>query len=117
MGRLYADGKSKPLLTVIAESWVEDVTPRHGLEVDWLVNEHCETLVIEGHVDLSAAAEAMRRESSGFVFPTPRHAWMRYMNAPHSELDEGEDRSGWRGECRRADRGAEPVTIFVRGGR
>lgn len=114
MGRLYADGESKALMTVVAETWAADETVRDWLEVDWLVNEHCDTLVIEGHVDLSAAAEAMRRESSGVVFPTPRHAWMRYMKAPDGELDDGAGRFGWRGECRRIDRGAEPVTISVR---
>lgn len=113
MGRLYADGKSKPVTTVIAESWTDNVIARHGMEVDWLVNEHCETLVVEGHVDLVTAAEAMQRES-GNDFPAPRHAWMRYMQTPAGELDEGEDRSGWRGECQRGDKGAEPVTISVR---
>jgi hypothetical protein len=81
MGRLYAGGKSKPVMTVIAESWAENVIVRHGMEVDWLLNEHCETLVIEGRVDLSAAAEAMQRESSGHVFPALRHAWMRFTTA------------------------------------
>ena len=52
MGRLYADSKSKKQTTVIAGSWVDDVVARHGMEVDWLVNERCDTLVIEGHVDL-----------------------------------------------------------------
>lgn len=84
------------------------------MEVDWLVNERCDTLVIEGHVDLSAAAEAMRRESNGYAFPAPRHAWMRFMKAPEGELEEGENRFGWRGECKRGDRGAEAVTISVR---
>lgn len=84
------------------------------MEVDWLVNEHCDTLVIEGHVDLSVAAEAMKRESGGYVFPAPRHAWMRYMKAPEGELDEGEGPFGWRGECQSSDRGAKPVTIAVR---
>lgn len=114
MGRLYADGKSKKLTTVIAESWTNVVMARSEMEADWLVNEHCDTLVIEGHVDLSPAAEVMQRESSGHVFPAPRHAWMRYMKAPEGELEEGEDRFGWRGECQRGDRGAEPVTISVR---
>jgi hypothetical protein len=112
MGRLYADGRSKRLTTVIAESWVDDVISRHGMEVNWLVNERCDTLVIEGHVDLVAAAEAMRRESTGYEFPAPRHAWMRYMNAPEDEPVEAGH--GWRGECQRGDRGAEPVTIAVR---
>jgi hypothetical protein len=114
MGRLYTDGKSTPLTIVIAESWTDDVVVRHPMEVDWLVNERCDTLVIEGHVDISAAAEAMRRESSGHEFPAPRHAWMRYMKVPDGEFDEGENRFDWRGECKRSDRGAEAVTISVR---
>ncbi|MBN3785519.1 hypothetical protein [Burkholderia sp. Ac-20353] len=113
MARLYADGKSKKLIAVVTESWSYHVIARHGMEVDWLVNERCDMLVIEGYVDLEAAAEAMQREG-GNDFPAPRHAWMRYMRAPEGELDEGGDRNGWRGECQRGDRGAEPVTISVR---
>ncbi|UEP39760.1 hypothetical protein LL998_34030 (plasmid) [Burkholderia ambifaria] len=112
MGRLYADGKSKPLFTVVAESWSEDTTSRHGVEVDWLFNEHCVTLLIEGQVDLAGAAAAMQRESSGYEFPAPRHAWMRYMSAPEDEPVESG--YGWRGECQRGEKGAEPVTIAVR---
>jgi hypothetical protein len=114
MGRRHADCKSKPLLTIITESWAQDAKVRHAMEVDWLVNEHCDTLVIERHVDLSAAADAMKCESSGYVFPAPRNAWMRYMKAPVRELDDGEGRFGWRGECQVSDQGAEPVTISVR---
>lgn len=112
MGRLYADGKSKPLTMVIAESRTDDVVARPAMAVEWLVNERCDTLVIEGHVDLAAAAEAMQRESTGYEFPAPRHAWMRYMNAPEDEPVESG--YGWRGECLRGDKGAEPVTIAVR---
>ncbi len=88
--------------------------PKRDMEVDWLINERCETLVIEGHVDLAATDEVMKRESGGPSFPSLRHAWMRYMNAPKGELEEGEDRFGWRGECQSGDRGAEAVTISVR---
>jgi hypothetical protein len=49
------------------------------MKVAWHVNESTDTLVIEGHVDLGAAAAAMQRESSGYEFPAPCHAWMRYM--------------------------------------
>ncbi|CAB3754888.1 hypothetical protein LMG29542_02479 [Paraburkholderia humisilvae] len=82
------------------------------MAVDWLVNERCDTLVIEGHVELAAAVEAMQRESTGYEFPAPRHAWMRYMNAP--EYEPVESGYGWRGECQRGDKGAEAVTIAVR---
>ena len=113
MAPLYADGKSKKLTIVIAESWADHPIARHGMEVDWLVNEHCDTLLIEGHVDLVTAAQAMRAEG-GPGFPQPGHSWMRYMRAPEGELDDSEEPFGWRGECPRGARGAEPVTISVR---
>lgn len=112
MGRLYADGGARKRIAVVSEAPVSAVTVPRGLQIDWLVNEHCDTLVIEGHVDLAAAADAMQRESSGYEFPAPRHAWMRYMRAPEGEPVEAG--YGWRGECQRGDRGAEPVTIAVR---
>lgn len=112
MAPLYADGRSKMVATVVAESWIDDVPACPGMKVDWFVNEDCDTLVIEGHVDLSAADEAMQRESSGYDFPAPRHAWMRSTRAPDGEPIEAG--YGWRGECQRGDRGAEPVTISVR---
>ena len=108
---LYSHGKAVPLTSVVAE--VVDVPPvtSTGLSVDWLVSERCDTLLIEGHVDLAAATEAMSREG-GKDFPAPRHAWFRYMDAPEDEpVEPG---YGWRGECKRDDRGAEPVTISVR---
>ena len=110
MARLYADGGAKKRTPVVDESLSASVTLSSGLTVDWLVNERCDTLVIEGHVDLAVATDAMQRESKGF--PAPRHAWMRYMNAPEDEPVEAG--YGWRGECEHCDRGAEPVTISVR---
>ncbi|CAG4900295.1 hypothetical protein [Paraburkholderia gardini] len=95
---LYWQGKATPLTSVVAE--VIQVTPMTstGLAVDWLVNEQCDTLLIEGHVDLVAAAQAMHLEG-GDAFPAPRHAWFRYMNAPEDEpVEPGH---GWRGECTR----------------
>lgn len=110
MARLYADGGAKKRTAVVDESLTAPVTVSSRLTVDWLVNERCDTLLIEGHVDLAAATEAMQRESKGF--PAPRHAWMRYMNAPDDEPVESG--YGWRGECQHGDNGAEPVTISVR---
>lgn len=108
---LHWQGKAKKLLTAI-EVETAVVTSPSGVKVDWLVNEHCDTLFIEGHVDLDAAAEAIRLEG-GDRFPAPRHTYMRYMRAPDDEPVEPEDRFNWRGECRRGERGAEPVTISV----
>ncbi|MFP3637861.1 hypothetical protein [Paraburkholderia sp. SIMBA_054] len=109
---LYWQGKATKLTTFVPEA---DAPARPAaLAVDWLVNERCDTLVIEGHIDLAVASGAMQRESRGYKFPAPRHAWMRYMATPDGELDESEQRHGWRGECQRGDRGAEPVTIAVR---
>jgi hypothetical protein len=111
---LYWQGKATKLTSVVAEVAPAAVVTRSpGLNVDWLVNERCDTLVIEGHVDLAAAARAMHLEG-GTGFPEPRHAWMRYMNVPDGELDESDGRHEWRGECPRGAKGAEPVTISVR---
>ena len=110
MARLYADGGAKKRTAVVAESLTTPVTVSSGMAVDWLVNENCDTLVIEGHVDLAEATDAMQRESRDF--PAPRHAWMRYMDAPEDEPVESG--YGWRGECQRGDKDAEPVTISVR---
>ncbi|MBK5052943.1 hypothetical protein IQ289_31660 [Burkholderia sp. R-70006] len=113
MANLYWQGKARKLTSTVADVAPCIVTIPPGLNVDWLVNEHCDTLVIEGHVDLAVAAEAMRLEGS-IGFPAPRHAWMRDMTAPENEPLEAGDRYGWRGECERGARGAEPVTIAVR---
>lgn len=113
MANLYWQGKATKLTSAVAEFVPTVVTISPGLSVDWLVNEHCDTLVIEGHVDLELAAEAMRCDG-GHDFPQPRHAWMRYMAVPDGELVDSDDRSGWRGECQCGERGAEPVTISVR---
>ncbi|MEZ0605720.1 hypothetical protein ACAX43_26660 [Paraburkholderia sp. IW21] len=110
MARLYADGGAKKRTALAAKSLTAPVAVSSGMAVDWLVNENCDTLVIEGHVDLAAATDAMQRESGDF--PAPRHAWMRYMGAPEDEPVESG--YGWRGECQRGDRYAEPVTISVR---
>ncbi|MFM0411236.1 hypothetical protein [Paraburkholderia dipogonis] len=110
MARLYADGGAKKRTAVVNEWRTAPVVVSSSLTVDWLVNERCDTLVIEGHVDLTTANDAMQRECKGF--PAPRHAWMRYMNAPEDEPVESG--YGWRGECQRGDKGAEPVTIAVR---
>lgn len=111
MARLYADGGAKKRSAIVTETTSAPEAVSAGLSVDWLVNERCDTLLIEGHVDLAAAGEAMQREGSN-GFPAPRHGWMRYMNAPEDEpVETG---YGWRGECQRNERGAEPVTISVR---
>lgn len=108
---LYWQGKATPLTSVVAEVVHVASVTSSGLSVDWLVNDQCDTLLIEGHVDLAAAAEAMNREG-GKDFPAPRHAWFRYTNAPDDEpVEPG---YGWRGECKHSDSGAEPVTISVR---
>lgn len=107
----FSQGTGTKLTTSTSEVIPSVVTTSPRMVVDCLVNEHCTTLVIEGHVDLAKAAEAIRREDSGF--PAPRHAWMRYMQAPEGELVEDEEGCDWRGECRHSDKGAEPVTISV----
>lgn len=111
MATLHWQGKARKLTSVVEVKTIP-LTASPDIKVDWLVNEHCDTLMIEGHVDLDAAAEAIRLEG-GNRFPSPRHAYMRYMKAPDDEPVEPEDRFNWRGECRRGDRGAEPVTISV----
>jgi hypothetical protein len=113
MPRLYADGKAKILTTVVSESWTDHVKIPRGMEVNWLVNEHCDTLVIEGHVDLAEASNAMD-VVGGPGFSAPRHTWMRFMSVPDGELNESDDRYGSLGECQRGAKGAEPVTISVR---
>jgi len=112
MGRLYSDGKVKVLTTVVSEVVTYHTTTPQDMEIDWLINEHCDTLLIEGHVDLDKAEKAFLIEG-GSRFPAPRHTYMRYMKAPDDEAVEPEDRFHWRGGCRRGDRGAEPVTISV----
>jgi hypothetical protein len=108
---LYWQGKATPITLVATEVVRVPPMTSTGLSVDWLVNERCDTLLIEGHVDLAAAADAMQREGGG-AFPPPRHAWFRYTCAPEDEPVESG--YGWRGECKREDPSAEPVTISVR---
>lgn len=83
------------------------------LRVDWLVNEHCDTLLIEGHVDLALAARAMR-DYAGDSFPAPRHAWMRNTTVPEDKPAVHENANDSRGECDSEARGAVPVTISMR---
>ncbi len=66
MARLYADGGAKKRTAVVNESLTAPVLVSSGMTVDWLVNERCDTLVIEGHVDLAAATDAMQREAKTF---------------------------------------------------
>lgn len=113
MGRLYSDGKAVKLTRVVSEVVTYHAAALQGMEVDWLVNEHCTTLVIEGHVDLAEASKVMQLEGDP-GFSAPRHAWMRYMAVPDGELNESDDRYGWRGECPHDAKGAEPVTIAIR---
>jgi len=69
MARLYAAGGAKKRTAVVDESLTERVAVSSGLTVNWLVNERCDTLLIEGHVDLARATDAMQRESTGFSAP------------------------------------------------
>lgn len=112
MARLYADGGAKKRITA-DYACARQSKPPSGLVVDWRVNERCDTLVIDGHVDLAKAAEAMCREG-GAGFSEPRHTWMRYGSVPDGELNESDEPGRWYGECQHGDKGAEPVTIAVR---
>lgn len=76
------------------------------LLVTYLTSENHKILLIEGHVDLVAAAEAFTRE--GGDYPAPCHGWMRSTDVPP-----GEDVDSWREECSAGDVGAEPVTLSV----
>jgi hypothetical protein len=74
------------------------------LTVDILVSENLQIMLIEGHVDLTAAQRAMDAEGSE-GFSSAEHTWMRYADGPP-----GEDADTWREYCAESDDGGEPVT-------